>query len=156
MIGKFLEERNVIMHLKAEGKVAALSEILDRVFGEVGSLTDFYDRTLSRLCDREEQASTGVGSGIALPHAATEALQEGEMLVSVARSVRGIPYESIDGMPAHILVAILYPETYTNNRLRLISEISSVLGKEENRERIMSASDELGIIEVFTEEVKPV
>ena len=76
------------------------------------------------LSERERLATTGVGSGIAIPHGRADI---DEFRVAMAISRKGMPFDAVDGGPAHILVAVLAPLQNPADQLRMLARISRVL-----------------------------
>lgn len=86
-------------------------------------------KTLYKLLkDREKLGSTGFGGGVAIPHAFIDDLDE--FVVGVLVAPEGVPFESADEKPATVLVFIFGPSNRRNEHVRLLSTLSTVLGRE--------------------------
>ncbi len=90
--------------------------------------------------EREELSTTGVGEGIAIPHAKLEGLEE--MIIVVARSIKGVPFEAVDHKPVHVIFLLLAPNDSTIQYLKMLANISRILRREKVGERILEATKE--------------
>lgn len=111
------------------GKESAIEYLLDFI-AEAGRVDD-RDTALSALMEREEETTTGVGKGIAIPHAQTSAVDQPS--VAFCRSSTGLDFDSMDGQPAHLIFMILVPEGGTDEHLDILSTLSRSLMHEEVR-----------------------
>lgn len=101
------------------------------------------------LAERERLATTGVGSGIAIPHGRADV--DG-FRVAMAISRKGIAFDSVDGGLAHILVAVLAPMQNPADQLRMLARISRVLKDHVVRARLLEASSAAAALEVIVAE----
>ena len=138
----------VSVSLEAEDKVAALRAIA-RLFAKTET-TLGEDDVLRVLQAREQLASTGVGSGVAIPHGRIGAVDK--MLGALAISRRGVSFESIDGEPARIFMAVLAPERHTGDHLKALARISRLLRDAAVRQRLLAAADEAQALQIVVEE----
>jgi len=97
------------------------------------------DQAIEVVMEREKLGSTGIGCGIAIPHGRLPDLAE--PIVALARHIRGVDFESIDGEPAHIIVLLLAPEKEDKSHLELLARIAQIMQKESVRNAIMKARD---------------
>src|SRR5699024_12013675 len=78
--------------------------------------SDLYkDIFKNEIFNREKQSTTGVGDGIAIPHAKTKAVKQ--PAIAFGRSIDGIDYEALDGQPSHLIFMIAAPEDRKSTRL---------------------------------------
>ena len=94
---------------------------------------------LSGLLEREQAGSTGLGRGVAAPHARVPGLQ-GRQLVVVTLE-QPIPFGAIDGQPVDLFFALLSPEESGVEHLRALARISRLLRREDLRDQLRCASD---------------
>jgi PTS system nitrogen regulatory IIA component len=99
--------------------------------------------------DRERVATTGVGSGIAIPHGRVDIK---DFRVVMAISPEGVPFDSVDGELAHIFFAVLGPLQNPADQLRMLARISRVLKDQAVRRRLMEASSSQDALEIVVEE----
>ncbi|MFD1775797.1 PTS fructose transporter subunit IIABC [Paenibacillus rhizophilus] len=116
-------KQTMIMDLKATTKEAAIDELIASL-AESGRINDqvlFKEMILKR----EGESSTGIGGGIAMPHAKTKAVNE--PTVVFAKSATGVDYDTLDGEPAYLFFMIAAPEGAGNTHLRTLAALSRLL-----------------------------
>ncbi|MGG1878033.1 fructose-specific PTS transporter subunit EIIC [Paenibacillus cisolokensis] len=113
----------MIMDLKATSKEAAIDELIASLTasGRINDPVLFKEMILKR----EAESSTGIGGGIAMPHAKTKAVNE--PTVVFAKSNQGIDFAALDGEPAHLFFMIAAPEGAGNTHLRTLAALSKLL-----------------------------
>ncbi|MFI3272459.1 MAG: PTS sugar transporter subunit IIA [Pseudomonadota bacterium] len=94
---------------------------------------------LQVLHDRESLGSTGIGDGIAIPHAKIFGLEK--MILVVARSIDGVAFEALDARPVRAVFMVLAPENAVGMHLRLLAHVSRLLKDKEFRQTFMQATD---------------
>ncbi len=100
--------------------------------------------------DREALASTGVGSGVAIPHGRLPAVERLAAALAVSRA--GVDFDAVDGRPAHIFVAVLAPERHTGEHLKALARISRLLRDESVRARLLGSGEPEQALAVVLEE----
>ena len=113
----------MIMDLKATTKEDAIEEMVDKYY-QVGVIDD-KDLYKADILKREAQTSTGIGDGIAMPHARDKAVKRATVLF--AKSAKGIDYQSLDGQPAYLFFMIAAPDGADNLHLQALAALSSLL-----------------------------
>ncbi|MGF9854264.1 fructose-specific PTS transporter subunit EIIC [Bacillus paramobilis] len=146
-ITELLKRDTVIMNLTASNKEAVIDELVEKLDGanRLNSKAEFKEAILKR----ESQSTTGIGEGIAIPHAKTKAVKQ--PAICFGRSVSGINYESLDGQPAHLFFMIAASEGANNTHLETLSRLSTVLMDEEFRKQLLEAKDEEELLRLFDE-----
>ncbi|OYD16676.1 hypothetical protein CH330_02130 [candidate division WOR-3 bacterium JGI_Cruoil_03_51_56] len=86
---------------------------------------------------REQQGSTGVGHGIALPHVATEAVNQ--IVVAVVRLNQPMEWDAVDGKPVHLLVMIIAPPDQRKLYLQVLAEVARSLNQPTIRDKVLKA-----------------
>ncbi|OMD63910.1 PTS fructose transporter subunit IIC [Paenibacillus odorifer] len=127
-------KETMIMDLKATTKEAAIDELIASLAasGRINDPILFKEMILKR----EEQSSTGIGGGIAMPHAKTKAVNEATVVF--AKSAKGVEFESLDDEPARIFFMIAAPEGAGNMHLRTLASLSRLLIDSEFIEQLMN------------------
>ncbi|MBZ0116089.1 MAG: PTS sugar transporter subunit IIA [Sandaracinaceae bacterium] len=150
-LADILSVERVTVHLEANDKRQAL-EALARLF--VRTRADLDPKEITRVFEeREALASTGVGSGVAIPHGRLRAVQALSAAVGICKE--GVDFDAIDGRPAHLLVAVLGPEKQTGEHLKALARFSRVLRDERVRQRLMQcATDEEALEILVTEDAR--
>ena len=124
-----------ILALRGRTKDDVLRELVAAVAAAPG-VRD-HDELLQAIFDRERILSTGIGLGIAVPHAKLESVDE--FVVSVGVSAEGVDFGAIDESPAHVIVLIAAPEGRQRDYLGLLAQVTVTLKDAETRERIIAA-----------------
>ena len=137
-----------IRDLDAKDKHDVLEEMVDLM----GTSDNIQDRDAfgSAIMEREEILSTGIGFGIAVPHAKVKAVKD--FVMAVGRSLQGIEFESFDHEPVNIIVMIGSSDRQKDDYVRILAKVSRLLKSEENRRAILAAETAQEIFEVFTRE----
>lgn len=113
----------MIMDLQATDKQSAIDEMVEKMFA-VGRITDI-DTYKKGILAREAQTSTGLGDGIAMPHAKNAAVKEATVLF--AKSKNGVDYEALDGQPTYLFFMIAAPEGANDTHLQALAQLSRLL-----------------------------
>ncbi len=137
----------ILPNLSAAAKKEVLLELAEAVHTEMPDL-DTKD-IFKVLRERESLGSTGIGDGIAIPHGKLKRLSK--ITICFGRSVRGVPFDSMDGKPAHLFFLLLAPEEAAASYLSSLAELSRFLKNPQNRSRLMLASDKEEIEAIFAE-----
>ncbi len=144
---RVLTEETVSVALRAGEKPAAIEEMLDLVMAGGG----VRDRAaaLAALLDREARMSTGMQHGMALPHAKTDAVDH--LRAAVGISPEGIPFDSLDGEPARILIMTLSPLNRTGPHIQFLAEIGRLLSSPAARARVLAARTPAELLAILRE-----
>ncbi|WP_439957454.1 PTS fructose transporter subunit IIABC [Oceanobacillus oncorhynchi] len=118
-----LKKDVMILNLQGTSKEAVIDEMISSLYknGIITEQASFKEAILAR----EDQSSTGLGDGIAMPHAKTAAVTEPTVLF--AKSEAGIDYDSLDGQPAHLFFMIAVPDDGSDTHLQTIAALSRLL-----------------------------
>lgn len=125
-------------------------EFLLDVAVEAGRVDD-REQALADLLEREEEATTGVGFGIGIPHAKTTAVSRPSVVF--ARSEEGIDFDAMDDKPAHLLFMLIVPAEGGDEHLEILSSLSRALMHEEVRESLRTADSVEGVRDALKEAV---
>lgn len=133
-----MKPAQVKLNLAGRDRAAVLEELVDsipEVQGEAGA----RETLLKALHEREQLHSTGIGDGVALPHARNALVGLVDQPVIVfGRHAAGIPYGSIDGQPARMFFLIVAPSV--TQHLAVLARISRVLRDPKLRQHLLSAT----------------
>lgn len=158
-IKDLLKKELMIMDLKATSKLEAINEMVKKLKDE-GIISDeemFKDFILKR----EEKGTTGLGDGIAMPHAKTTAVKIPAVLF--AKSKTGVDYEALDGEPVHIFFMIAATEGAHDSHIETLAKLSKMLINDEfvkelmtceNPDKVHELVDKFSIEENSKEETK--
>ena len=126
------------MNMKAADKSAALEELVD-LLCSAWKLKD-RDTILEAIIRREDKQSTGIGLGLAVPHAKTPVVQK--LYVAFGRSGQGIEFNSADGEKARIFFILVSPRDVSGPHIKALAGISRLIKHEDFRRSVLECSDE--------------
>ncbi|EOT29196.1 PTS fructose transporter subunit IIABC [Enterococcus saccharolyticus] len=122
-INDLLIKDAMIMDLQATDKKGAIDEMIQKMY-DAGRITDI-ETYKEGILAREAQTSTGLGDGIAMPHAKNAAVKEATVLF--AKSNKGVDYEALDGQPTYLFFMIAAPEGANDTHLQALAALSRQL-----------------------------
>lgn len=145
-LSALMSPQSVILNLAATSKDAALEEL-------VASLEMEEDSHLlvRRLLDeREAKGSTGVGEGVAIPHARCDDVDT--LMIAYGRSTGGIDWDALDGLPVHHVFLIVAPPVHVSNEyLKVMGEVARLVRDEDVRNRLDKVDDREEFMKILTE-----
>lgn len=130
-----LKKQSIDLNASVADKAAAIDHLVD-LMAAGGNLND-KELYKQRVLAREQEGSTGIGEGIAIPHAKTEAVNEPGLASMIVRD--GVDYESLDDEPAHLFFLIAAPAGGANVHLEVLSRLSRMLMDDDFRDNLMKA-----------------
>ena len=116
-LASLLSEDQIIPEMIATDKWHAIEEIIDRLVEQGHLESSHRNEAIASLRHREETMSTGIGFGIAIPHASCDAVNE--VTACFGRSKGGIEFESLDEKPVLFIVLFLVPKDQFQTHLQL-------------------------------------
>lgn len=135
----------ITMDLKGETKDEVIQEMADLLEAD-GVLKD-KEAYIQAIYEREKQSTTGMGMGIAIPHAKTSAVKVPRAAVGISK--KGFDFDSEDGKPAHIIFMIAVTEKDQNLHLDTLAKLSGKVMHEEFREALKNAESKEKIMELL-------
>ena len=149
-IADYICLETINLDLKSKNKNSVIRELYDNI----KSAGKIKDEALGYkdVCLREEMGSTGIGKGVALPHAKTKAVDE--VVLTLGISKEGVEYGSVDEESVKILFMFLCPEEKTQEYLKVLARISRWIKEESFRERLLKAKSKEEIMEIIKNEEK--
>jgi nitrogen PTS system EIIA component len=145
-ISDFLAPVNVMLEVRASDKVSLLRQLSSQAAAEVGLDPN---EVSTQIAKREELGSTGVGSGVALPHARLAGLTA--PFGFLVRLRRGIDFEAIDDQPVDIIFLLLLPESADGEQLNALACVARALRNTETLDRIREAADSEAAFQAINE-----
>ncbi|MEY3162539.1 MAG: EIIABC-Fru [Planctomycetota bacterium] len=146
-LSELLVPELVVVPMEAEDKWQAIAE-LARVPARAGRYGDSFVATVEQaLTARERSMTTGMQNGIAIPHAAVDGIDE--LIPVLALSQRGIPFDTLDGRPAQILVCLIIPRAKKLLHIKTLAEIARLLSRPEVRQRLVGCSSAREVVEAL-------
>jgi nitrogen PTS system EIIA component len=105
------------------------------------------ETVFERLLERERLGSTGLGHGIALPHARLKDI--GEVLGAFVQTLNGVDYDATDGAPVDLAFALLVPEAANEEHLHLLAHLASLFSDPGVRARLRAADSPAALLQVL-------
>lgn len=146
-ITDLLKLDTIIINLQSITKQAVIDELSGKL-AEADRLND-VEGFKAAILKREEQSTTGIGEGIAIPHAKTSAVRV--PAICFGKSVSGVDYESLDGQPAHLFFMIAASEGANADHLETLSRLSSLLMDDKFRTQLISATSGEEVLEIINQ-----
>ena len=144
-IKDILSPESMIMELKAKNKEDAIKEMTDL---EVATdIVNDEDAFIKSIWDRENESTTGIGGGIAMPHARNKSINKARVLF--AKSKEGIDYNSLDGQPVHLFFMITAPAGADNTHLQALAKLSGLLIDPDLVEALKNTKTPEEVIDLF-------
>jgi nitrogen PTS system EIIA component len=106
------------------------------------------ETVFEHLLERERLGSTGLGHGIALPHARMKDV--GEVVGAFVQTVQGVDYDAADGEPVDLAFALLVPEAANEEHLRLLAHLASLFSDPNMRVRLRESDSRAEILRVLS------
>lgn len=139
----------VMLDLRADGKRAALDQMVQHAAKARALPATRKEQVLEMLLERESRGSTGVGGGMAIPHARVPGLRKGCGVV--ARAPEGIEFRAVDGEPVQVLVMLISPDSRSDEHLQRLRWISALARDPDVRSFILQARTEQDMLDVLLE-----
>ena len=128
-ISELLPRSAIILNLQSKAKFDVIGELV-RPLLATGAITD-ESEFVSAIVRRENMESTGIGLGVAIPHARTKAVAS--IVLAFGRSDAGVDFSSLDGKPSHLIFLIAAPEEQKTEYIMTLARLSKLLRKDEVR-----------------------
>ncbi|MBA7705065.1 PTS system fructose-specific EIIABC component [subsurface metagenome] len=149
-LSDFVNKRLIVLSLQAKGKKETLEELADLLTRQ--RIIPNKERLVKVLLERESLGSTGVGNGIAIPHAKTDLVKK--IIIAFAKSDKGIDFDSLDKKPVYLVFLIIAPEEAHETYLRVLARISRLLHEERIRNGLRAAQSPRQVINLIRKEEK--
>jgi fructose-specific phosphotransferase system IIA component len=146
-LGSLLSEDQIIPEMKASERWAAIVELIDLLVDKGRVRVADRESILSALRQREETMSTGIGFGIAIPHASSNCVSE--VVAAFGRSTTGIEFDSLDNSLVKFIVLFVVPKDQFQVHLRTLAAIAKFLNDKNVREQLGKADSAAQILGIF-------
>ena len=146
-LAKLLEEKRIISELRSSNNQEAIEELINHLCDNNFLPIEEKFKTIEKLITREDKTTTGIGSGVAIPHITSDAVES--TLMIFGRSTEGIDFESIDNNPVNFVILFLIPTCNDNKHLQTLATIARFFTKGDIRERLLKATSNTEILRVI-------
>ncbi len=134
---KYLKESCIVFPLEASSKEEVIRMLAQRASSCLDNVSE--EEVFKAILEREELGTTGIGGGIAIPHAKVKDIERLAVVTGISR--KGVPFDAIDGEPVHIIFMLLAPEEATTSYLRMLAKTSRLLKDKKMIVDLMNAWD---------------
>jgi mannitol/fructose-specific phosphotransferase system IIA component (Ntr-type) len=148
-LASLLTSEQIIPEMIASERWPAIVELIDLLVQLRKIDRACRDTILAALKQREETMSTGIGFGIAIPHASSESVDE--VVAAFGRSSHGIEFDALDNAPVKFVVLFIVPKNQFQTHLRTLASIAKFLNDRSVRESLAAAETREQILAVFEE-----
>lgn len=145
-----LNPESINLNLKAQSKDEAIDALIDLMVstGHIADKTTYKKEILAR----EALSTTGIGEGIAIPHAKTKAVTKATLVAAVSQE--GVDYDALDGQPSHLFFMIAAPDGANNLHLDVLAHLSTILMDSQFREALMHAKSPQAFLDLIDQKEK--
>lgn len=149
-IFQLLSKTQVATKLPGSDPESVLSKMVD-LLHDLPSVDDL-EEVKNAVFEREKLMSTGVGKGIALPHAKTSAVNS--TVAALAVTDKPIEFRSLDGQPVRLIFLLVGPPESKSDHIRILSRMSRLLNRQSVRDELISASSESELLRILETQEK--
>jgi mannitol/fructose-specific phosphotransferase system IIA component (Ntr-type) len=148
-----LKPEQIVPELQSTDHLEVISELVGLLFDYLEQVQHnplpeaIKEKTYASLTQREEKISTGIGSGVAIPHAFSEDIEE--MAVIFGRSKKGVDFEAVDNNPVYFIVLFLVPQKDYHQHLQTLAAIAKLFTRSDIRKELALAETRDDILAVF-------
>jgi fructose-specific phosphotransferase system IIA component len=146
LLTQILQPSCVKVPLQGKDKKSIMTELVD-LLDASGLLLD-RDAALEAVFMREQTRSTGIGSGIAIPHGKCKAVKELVMAIGIARE--SVDFESVDGKPVTIVILLVSPADQTGPHIQALARISRLMLDESFKQALETAASAEQLYELIS------
>jgi mannitol/fructose-specific phosphotransferase system IIA component (Ntr-type) len=149
LLSELIQEDLIRIDLEAGDKWEAIEKLVDHLIAAHELRLTDRGEVLQAIVARERSLSTGLGRGLAVPHGAVEGVKDIIACLGVSR--KGIPFESLDGKPVHLVALLVIPKGSFQQHVRTLAGIARLASNPELRERIIGADSPKQVLEAIYE-----
>lgn len=144
-ISELILSDGIVLQVQNIEKISVIKELAQILIDKniISNADDFFQAVLKR----ENMESTGIGQGVAIPHARTTAVKN--LTVVFGRSKAGIDFSSLDGLPSHLIFLIAAPEDKKTEYIMTLAKLSKLLRKSEARHALETAQTKEEVIQAI-------
>ena len=146
-IADMISKKTVKAPLESSSKNDIIRELLGLL--DSSGLIDDSQAAFDAVRSREDQGSTGLGDGIAVPHARTELVKQLTLALGIAPD--GVDFESLDGQPTKIIFLLLAPPNQSGPHLEALSEVGKIAQSRSFLRLLSNARSPEEVLELFEE-----
>jgi mannitol/fructose-specific phosphotransferase system IIA component (Ntr-type) len=143
---ELLNKNSIIIDLPENDKNVFLSQMAHFMISLNG--LSGADEVSAKILERESEMSTGIGYGIAIPHARISGIDH--LYMVAARSKYGLEFNAIDEQPVFLIFMMISPANTSIEHTQILSSLSRIMSYEEVRTKLLKAEDSEKFLEIIT------
>jgi len=146
LVAQYLSPEDILLDVDASSARGVFEDVA-RLFAIRHGLSQ--EAVVEGLCVRERLGSTGLGQGFAIPHARIKGLNTA--VAAVVRIRLPIPFDAPDGKPVSCMLALLVPESATEEHLQILASVSQMFADKSFRDKLRTSADASEVIRLFVD-----
>ena len=146
-LANLLSAEQIVPDMKATARWDAIRELVDVLVSAGKIRAEEQELVLESIRQREQTMSTGIGFGIAIPHASSDKVTE--VVAAFGRSTKGVEFDSLDGQPVFFIVLFVVPKDQFQTHLRTLAAIAKFLNDKTVRDELGTADTAAQVLQVF-------
>lgn len=144
-VAEYISKDRIVIFEKGSEKKDILNKLAEMI--SESDNVENKSKFIEDIWERESIMSTGIGLGIAIPHARSKYIKDIVMSIGIAKE--SIEYDALDGKPVDFIVMIAANESQQREYLQVLAKVALVLKSKKKREKLLNANDINDIYEVF-------
>lgn len=149
VLSENLHKNNIILKNKSQNRWDLISELMDHAVKNNDISDDDKEEIKHALIEREKSMSTGIRNGVAIPHCTTSKIKDIICIMSLHQ--KGIDFDSIDNLPAKIVILLLVPKNKLTQHIKTLANIAKVMSSNALREKLLTLKTPDSIIKAIKE-----
>jgi len=149
LLSELIQQDLIKLNLEATDKWQAIEELVDHLITAHELRLTNRQEVIDAVLARERSLSTGLEHNLAVPHGSVDCVSD--IVAAIGVSKRGVPFESLDGKPARLIVLLVIPKGAFQRHVRTLAGIARLAMNQVLRDRILSAKSAEQVMEVIYE-----
>ncbi|HMV44206.1 MAG TPA: PTS sugar transporter subunit IIA [Leptospiraceae bacterium] len=146
---ELITPNNIIYDLKAKDKESVIASLVEHGV-KIGSIANSASQEIiTSLLNREKSMSTGIGSGVAIPHCSVSLVEDLKVVIGLSKE--GIAFDAIDKMPVHIFILLIVPKNKFQEHIKTLALIAKTLNLKEERNKMICSNSYDDILAAFSQ-----
>jgi len=144
-LSTLLKEKYIFLNLEEDNKKKLIAKLVDLIAAS-GKLKN-KKAFLNLILKREKLGSTGIGNGVAIPHAKSEKVKD--FIMAFARQDKGMDFGALDGEKTYLFFILASPESNVGGHLKILADISRLVKDKFIVDRLKNAKDKKEILKII-------
>jgi fructose-specific phosphotransferase system IIA component len=136
---ELLEEENIIYQLEASSREDVIKKLVQHCIDNGDIEPDKSEKIVELLINRENTMSTGIGSGVAIPHCSTDLVNKLHVVLGISKD--GVEFNASDNRPVFIFVMMIVPRDKFQNHIKTLALVAKTLNAQEERDKLIDSKN---------------